>query len=106
MKKVLYATLYIVAALCFAGCAKVVIPGVNETHKLEFDAWMKINYPDLKDSGLGIYVVNKTPGNGAEVTDNGLALVSYKVTDLEGNITAYTELETAKQLGTDSILRP
>lgn len=102
MKKVLYATLYIAAALCITGCAKVVNPGANEAHKREFDAWMELNHPGLEPSGLGIFVVHETPGNGAEVTDNGLALVSYKVTDLEGNITAYTELETAKQLGTDS----
>lgn len=102
MKKFFSATLYIAAALCLASCAKVVTPGVNETHKQELVAWMKINHPDISPSGLGIYIVKETPGNGAEVTDNGLALVNYKVTDLEGNITAYTSLETAKQLGTDS----
>lgn len=102
MKKIYSATLYIAVALCIAGCAKVVNPGANEAHQREFNAWMEINHPDIEASGLGIYIMNETPGDGAEVTDNGLALVSYKVTDLEGNISAYTDLETARQLGTDS----
>lgn len=99
MKKLFYTTLYMAAALCMAGCAKIVTPGPNEANKREFEAWMYVNYPDHKPSGLGIYVIEKTDGTGKEVTDNGLVLVDYKVTDLEGNISSYTDAQTAEQLG-------
>lgn len=87
------------AAICVAGCAKVVTPGPNEANKREFEAWMEITHSDCKPSGLGIYILEQTEGDGAEVTDNGYVFLNYRVTDLEGNISAYTDAETAKQLG-------
>lgn len=103
MKKVFSAALYIVAAIFLTGCAKTVIPGPNEANKLQFDAWMKLNYPDIEPTGLGIYVIDEEDGNGAAITDKGFALVDYKISSLEGNISSYTEEETAKQLGDYSI---
>ena len=99
MKRLFYTTLYAAAALCMAGCAKIVTPGPNEANKREFEAWMYVNYPECESSGLGIYVIDKKDGIGKEVTDDGLVLVDYKVTDLEGNISSYTDSQTAKQLG-------
>lgn len=99
MKKNFSKALYMAALLCLVGCAKVHTPGPNEANKREFKAWMEINYPDIDPSGLGIYVLDKTPGTGAEVTDNGLALLDYRIMDLEGNITSYTDARTAEQLG-------
>jgi hypothetical protein len=103
MKKVFSAALYIVAAIFLTGCAKTVIPGPNEANKLQFYAWMKLNYPDIEPTGLGIYVIDEEDGNGAAVTEKGFALVDYKISSLEGNISSYTEEETAKQLGDYSI---
>ena len=103
MKKALSTALYISAALLIAGCAKTVTPGPNEANKRYFDAWMQLNHPGIEPTGLGIYVIDKQEGNGADVTDNGYALVDYKISSLDGTISSYTDEKTAKQLGDYSI---
>lgn len=99
MKKIIKTVAYIVMAVAAAACARTVEPGVNEASKRYFDAWMKIHHPDAKPTGLGIYVIEDEPGTGAVVTDDGFVYADYIVTDLEGNITSYTDRNTAKQLG-------
>ena len=99
MKKIFKAIACIVIAAGAAACARTVEPGPNEDAKRYFDAWMHINWPNLKPSGLGIYIIEEEKGNGAEVKEGGFALADYVITDLEGNITSYTDKETAKQLG-------
>lgn len=99
MKKVFSTALYIAAALLLAGCAKTVTPGPNEANKRYFDAWMQLNHPEAEPSGLGVYVLENIDGDGIEVKEDGFALVDFKITDLEGNISSYTEAQTAKQLG-------
>lgn len=99
MKKVFSAALYIAAAMLLAGCAKTVVPGPNEANKRYFDAWMQLNHPGIEPTGLGVYVIDEKEGTGATVTDNGFALVDYKISSLEGNISSYTGEDTAKQLG-------
>ena len=99
MKKVFSTASYIAAALLLAGCAKTVTPGPNEANKRYFDAWMQLNHPEAEPSGLGIYVLENIDGDGIEVKEDGFALVDFKITDLEGNISSYTDAQTAKQLG-------
>lgn len=99
MKKIFVSVLYAVAALAFAGCAKQASVGPNDAGKRYFDAWMKINHPEAEPTGLGIYILEDIPGSGTEVGEAGFAYIDYKVTDLENNISAYTDKETAKQLG-------
>ena len=99
MKRILSVISYIAAVFAAAGCAKAVQPGPNDANKRFLEAWMHVNHPDVKPTGLGIYVLEDVKGTGAEVEENGFAIVDYTVTDLEGNITSYTEKTTAKQLG-------
>lgn len=99
MKKAFSTALYITAAILLTGCAKTVIPGPNDANKRYLNAWMELNHPDIKPTGLGIYVLEESVGKGAEINDNGFVLADYKVTDLEGNISSYTDSQTAKQLG-------
>ena len=99
MKKVILPLIAAVAALMISGCAKHEAEGAQEANQRYFNAWMSLNYPDLKPSGLGIYVIEDTPGTGAEVEKDGYALIDYVITDLEGNISSYTSEEVAKQLG-------
>lgn len=99
MKRILSVISYIAAVFAAAGCAKAVQPGPNDANKRFLEAWMHVNHPDVKPTGLGIYVLEDVEGTGAEVEENGFAIVDYTVTDLEGNITSYTEKTTAKQLG-------
>jgi FKBP-type peptidyl-prolyl cis-trans isomerase len=98
-KNIISVILYTAALFGFAGCAKEVNTGFNDANKRFFDAWIKVNYPDLDPSGLGIYVIDKQEGSGKTVKKDGFAFVDYTITDLEGNISSYTRKETAKQLG-------
>ena len=99
MRKIIVYAFCIASALMFSGCAKHVASGVNDAEKRYFDAWMQINHPDAQPSGLGVYIIDEEKGDGIEVQDGGYALVDYTITDLEGNISSYTEKITAKQLG-------
>jgi FKBP-type peptidyl-prolyl cis-trans isomerase len=99
MKKIFTVILYTAVALAVAGCAKADQPGPNDANKRFFDAWIKVHHPDVKPTGLGIYVIEETEGSGAVVGKDGFAIVDYTITDLEGNITSFTDKMTAKQLG-------
>ncbi len=99
MKKFIKTVAYIALTLAVAGCAKAVAEGPNEANKRYFDAWMELNHKGLQPSGLGIYVLENTEGTGNLVKKDGFAYVEYTKTDLEGNISDYTDKVTAKQLG-------
>lgn len=95
---------YIIVATTLAGCAKASSEGVNIANKRYLDAWMQLNYPTAKATWNGatdengIYTIDSEEGTGAQVKKNGYAIVTFTATDLEGNITSYTDKETAKQL--------
>lgn len=99
MKKTLISAMVAAAALLTAGCAKTVSDGPNEAGKRYFDAWLHVNFPDAERAGRGIYVIEETEGSGEEVLADGFVLVDYRITDLDGNISSYTDKMTAKQLG-------
>lgn len=99
MKRLIIKAAYLVLALSAISCAKAVTEGPNEASKRYFDAWMEINHPEAKPVGIGIYVLEEEEGNGAEVKEDNYVYARYTITDLEGNITSYTDAETAKQLG-------
>ena len=108
MKKIHRLVPYIILVAAIAACAKVSTESANEANKRYLDAWISINYPELTPQwkgqhdpdGLYIFDSETQEGTGAEVTNNGYAIVSYTTTDLEGNFTAYTDAETAQQMGT------
>ena len=102
MKKSIVSILFVAAAIAFAGCARHATVGVNDANKRYFDAWMLLNHPDAKATDLGVYILEDIPGTGAEVKEDGYALLDFTITDLEGNITLSTTAEAAKQLGTYS----
>lgn len=100
MKKIFKTAAFLAIALSAVCCAKAVKEGPNDAEERYFNAWMEINHPDLKSSGSGIYILpGEIVGNGAEVKEDNYVYASYTVTDLEGNITTYTDKETAEQLG-------
>ncbi len=100
MKKItIVSFLFSAAFLAITGCAKHAASGANDAEKRYFDAWMQVNHPEAKPTGLGIYIIEDEPGTGVEVKKDGFALLDYVTTDLEGNISVYTDKETAEQLG-------
>ena len=99
MKKIIKTAAYLALALAAAGCAKAVKEGPNDANERYFNAWMALNHPDAKPVGIGIYVLEEEEGNGTVVEEDNYVYARYTATDLEGNITAYTDQEIAKQLG-------
>lgn len=100
MKRITVSLILAAAVIAISGCAKHAPAGANEANKRYFDAWMHINHPDLQPTGLGIYVLEEEAGTGDEVKVDGYVKLDFITTDLEGNISAFTDAETAKQLGT------
>lgn len=99
MKNTFSSILCVIAAIVMTGCAKTVPSGPNEANKRYFDAWLSLNYPNAEKAGRGIYIIEETEGTGDEVTEDGYVVLDYVATDLDGTISAYTDSETAKQLG-------
>lgn len=99
MKKILKTAAYLAIILSAVCCAKAVKTGPNEANVRYFNAWMEMNHPDVSPSGIGIYVLEEEEGNGVPVKKDNYVYARYTVTDLEGNITSYTDEETARQLG-------
>lgn len=99
MRKTLVAILYITAILISGSCAKYVESGPNDESKRYFDAWLAVNHPDAEPTGLGVYILEDESGKGKEVKTEGYVLMDFVVTDLDRNISSYTDKNTAKQLG-------
>ena len=101
MKKIIKTAAFLGIALSAICCAKAVKEGPNDAEERYFKAWMEINHPDLLPvaGSSGIYVLEEEEGDGVVVQEDNYVYASYTVTDLQGNITTYTEKETAEQLG-------
>lgn len=99
MNKFIKTAAYILAGFVVLSCAKAVKTGPNEAEQRYFNAWMSQNHPGVQPTGLGIYILEEEDGTGATVKEDGFIYADYVTTDLEGNITSYTDKQTAKQLG-------
>lgn len=99
MNKIIKTAAYILAGFVVLSCAKAVKTGPNEAEQRYFNAWMSQNHPGVQPTGLGIYILEEEDGTGATVKEDGFIYADYVTTDLEGNITSYTDKQTAKQLG-------
>lgn len=101
MKSIYRISLVLAAVAALCGCAKVVSEGANEANKRVFDAWLSVNEPDAQRIGRGVYELPKytVEGTGAQVTEDGFAILRYVTRTLTGNITSYTDESYAKQLG-------
>lgn len=100
MKKIIKTAAYILAGFAVISCAKAVKTGPNEAEQRYFNAWLSLNHPGAQPTGLGIYVLEEEEGTGATVKEDGFIYADYVTTDLDGNITSYTDKQTAKQMGT------
>lgn len=103
MKRTLTIASVLAAALLCQSCAEVEMPGKNEVNKRFFESWIKINHPDAKNNGSGIYVFEEKAGSGKSVDDlktNPYLSIEYTKSDLEGNITETTDARIAQQIGT------
>lgn len=98
MKKTLS---YLLCLLVLGACARTVETGKNDAAKRYFDAWMQVNHPGLTPTGLGAYVLSDKEGGGAGVGESDKYVrVNYTLRSLDGNVSATTWPDLAKQLGT------
>ena len=98
MKKTLS---YLLCLLVLGACARTVETGKNDAAKRYFDAWMQVNHPGLTPTGLGAYVLSDKEGAGAGVGESDKYVrVNYTLRSLDGNVSATTWPDLAKQLGT------
>ena len=88
-----------VISLFTVSCAKNAPVGTNDANKRYFDAWLHVNDINVTPTGRGIYVLEDVPGTGREIIKDGYVYLDYRTSDLEGNITSYTDAATAKLLG-------
>ena len=94
----------VAAGAVLSGCAKKAEPATNENEKLFFDSWMQVHHPQTEKTGLGICIIDENiteEGQKEPVADSQYVYVSYTARDLDGNITSYSEAETAEMLGED-----
>jgi len=89
-------------AVIVNGCAKSDTLSENELNKLYLEAWMKVHYPGVNPTGLGIYIIDDQPGSGELVGDTRYVMVDYSVTDLDGTISSTTIEKVAQQVGSYS----
>ncbi len=114
MKKIsIIPQICMIAVLC-AGCAKTADSGIYDDEQRYLKAWLKADHSDIgleivrnPETGLpdtlgrGVYLLSEKIGTGAaEAKKGGYVTVSYTVSDMEGEISSYTEKETAVKLGT------
>lgn len=64
-----------------------------------FDAWLKINYPEAREHGMGVYVIEDTPGTGP-YWDSTYIFTTYTATSLDGTVSYTGKEDVAKQIGT------
>lgn len=91
-------------ALSAASCAIEGTTVANEAAKTYLEAWMEVNHPGVNPSGIGIYILEDTPGTGAAWTsDDVYVFVDYTVTSLSGTISQTNSEKLNRQLGTYSV---
>ena len=91
------------AAICVmaASCVKEGKSVPNESRQLFLESWMQVNHPGVEPSGMGIYILEDTPGTGAEWTaENCYVMVDYTVRSLGGTISNTNSEKLSRQLGT------
>lgn len=81
-------------------CAKEVSTDTSNMAREFIEAWMKVNHPEAKAQGLGVYIIDDKPGTGPLVTEDDMYLYTEFTTyDIDGNITGTTVEEVSQQAG-------
>ena len=88
-------------ALTALSCAKEGSSEANEAQKLYLESWMQINHPGIDPTGLGIYILEDTPGTGSQWTENDyFVFVNCSVRKLDGTVIQTNDVKLSRQLGT------
>ena len=99
MKKILPILL---AFAVLASCARLGTVGASDDAKIYLEAWMHQNYPDAKQTELGAFIIEDTPGTGSPLGDKQYVRVEYTTQDLKGNYGNSTFAQINRQLASYS----
>lgn len=92
-----------IAALLLAGCAKTTESIKYEDDKAYFEAWLSQYHSDAKRIGRGVYIIEEDSSQAQEnepaIEKDGYAYIESVVSDLDGNISEFTDEQTAKLMG-------
>lgn len=96
-----YISAILAAALLAVSCAHEGKTVANESQKLYLESWMAVNHPGINPTGLGIYILEDTPGTGIEWTsDFFYVFVECTVKQLDGTVIQTNNVKLSRQLGT------
>ena len=91
-----------VSLMFLSSCVDEVDPSDKEIQNNIINAYMDLNYPNIKADSTGIYKVDETLGTGDQVVEGDYIQVEYLITNLYDDISSYTSEDLAKKLGTYS----
>lgn len=102
MKKLFFiAVLFAAVSAIFPSCARQPVESVREIHEKILAAHVRVIHQDtLQKTESGAYYAVIRRGSGKSTTDSSMVFVRETVRDLNYNITASTNREVAKQMGT------
>ncbi len=99
-KHILPAVCLLLGACLLASCAKSDTGKTNETGVRYLNAWMDIHYPSAVEKD-GVFIVEDNPGTGSPWDETiETSFITYTVRELNGTVSANTDEDWAKQLGT------
>lgn len=99
LKKALFPTL-LLATVLTASCAVNPETDSNFSEDRVMKAWIHTYYPDAPLVGdTGVYLLEMENGTGVPVTDSAYFLTHYTKSDLDGTISATTDVNIAGQSG-------
>lgn len=100
-----FSTIFIITvfALLSISCSKKEDEGVYADEQIFLDAWLEKYHADAQKIGRGVYMLSQNTDNvldGADtIKKDGFAFLNYKVMDIEGVISSFTDEQTARILG-------
>lgn len=86
-------------SLVISSCGKDIEESNEQAHRRYIEAFIENNYPGVKPTESGLYILDSIPGTGAKVSDSSYVLIDYTITYLDGYYIDYTSADIARQLG-------
>ena len=93
-----------VSGLIAVSCAKSETTTTGQDARTYLNLWMADNHPGILPNADGIYILQETPGTGeAWDSEKYYVFINYTIRTLGGTISATTEENLARQLGTYAV---
>ena len=97
--------IFVLAALCLAGCAKTPGTDYGMLAQMQFDAWVSVNrQAGWQETSLGSWIteVNDNPAGAplGTLEENPYMRIDYTVSKLDGTINSTTSALVAQKIGT------